>query len=211
MEPRTRLIVALDVEDREEALHIASALSGEVDAIKVNYPLVLGAGLGIVTELAALAPVICDFKIADIPFTNGLIAAAVDRAGAQGLIVHGFVGEDSVRAVVDAFPREVFIVTEMSHPGAVGLTRETAMDMVDMGLRCGVAGFIAPGTRPHRIQAIRERAGDKLILSPGIGAQGGTPKEAVVAGADFLIVGRSIYQAEDPAAAARSIVERMEG
>ncbi len=102
MRPEERLVVALDVTDREEAMRIAAALEGIPWAIKVNYPLVLGAGPDIIGDLAQRVRVICDFKVADIPFTNGLIAGEAFRRGASGLIVHAFTGADSIAACVEA-------------------------------------------------------------------------------------------------------------
>ena len=71
-----------------------------------------------ITRLARLAPVICDFKIADIPNTDRLIVEQVRKRGASGVIVHAFTGTDSLRAAVDeAGDLDVLVVTEMSHPG----------------------------------------------------------------------------------------------
>jgi orotidine-5'-phosphate decarboxylase len=71
----------------------------------------------------------------------------------------------------------------------------------------GASGVIAPATRPERIKHIRELVGNLKILSPGVGAQGGSANAAIKAGADYVIVGRSIYNAEDPKAEAIKITE----
>src|SRR3990172_988884 len=68
-----RVVLALDVVDPTKARSVARAVRGSVDAVKVGWPLVLAAGLGIVKELAADAGVVCDFKVAGIPNTNRLI------------------------------------------------------------------------------------------------------------------------------------------
>ncbi len=81
------MILALDVTDREEALKIAEDVWEFVDAIKVGYPLVLATGLDIIRELAEFAPIIADFKVADIPNTNRLICDQVFEAGADAIIV----------------------------------------------------------------------------------------------------------------------------
>ncbi|MBA3044158.1 orotidine-5'-phosphate decarboxylase, partial [archaeon] len=120
MKKETRLILALDETEKEKALNVAKEVYDVVDAIKVNYPVVLSCGIGIVDELSKLSDVICDFKVADIPNTNRLIVKEVFRHNASGVIVHGFMGKDSVKACVDvAEGKDVFVVTEMSHPGAV--------------------------------------------------------------------------------------------
>jgi len=209
MRPDTGLIAAIDVPDRARALQIAAAVRESVDAVKVNYPLILAAGMSAVKELAALRPVICDFKVADVPNTNRLITEQVFAAGASGLIVHGFPGEDSLKACLDASRGDIFVVAEMSHPGATRFNAAIADDLARLAVKSGAAGIIAPATRPERIKALRAIVGEKLILSPGAGAQGGSAAAAITAGADFVIVGRSIYEAPDPAQAARGIREEI--
>jgi len=100
-------------------------------------------------------------------------------------------------------------VTEMSHPGGATFTALHAEEMAEMGVRCGVAGFIAPATRPDRIKMIRRIAGDLKILSPGVGAQGGSASAAISAGADYVIVGRSVYGAKDPLSAASAVRDEI--
>jgi orotidine-5'-phosphate decarboxylase len=221
MKPQDRLIVALDVTDRDEAIRIAAALKGVPWAIKVNWPLVLGAGPDIITELAGLARVICDFKVADIPFTNDLIAREAFRRGASGLIVHAFTGADSIAACVEAAAgskaeapagaeRKIYVVTEMSHPGGEAFTQPNADALCRLAVEGGAHGVIAPATRPERLTHIRGQVGELEILSPGVGAQGGTARTAIEAGATRVIVGRAITRADDPAAAAREILAGLE-
>jgi orotidine-5'-phosphate decarboxylase len=62
---------------------------------------------------------------------------------------------------------------------------------------------VAPATRPDRVKTLRAIVGSRLILAPGVGAQGGKASEAIAAGADAVIVGRAIYDAKDPTSAAR--------
>jgi orotidine-5'-phosphate decarboxylase len=71
----------------------------------------------------------------------------------------------------------------------------------------GARGIVAPATRPERISELRRIIGDLEIISPGVGAQGGKASDALRAGADFVIVGRAIYDAPDPGAAARKLAE----
>jgi orotidine-5'-phosphate decarboxylase len=210
--PESRLIIALDVTGRDEALTIAEKLGGTVDAIKVNYPLVLASGLGIIKDIKKYARVIADFKVADIPNTNTLICREAFEAGADAIICQGFVGLDSVRACVDEakkYGREAYVVTEMSHPGALDFLQPCAFELVDLAIGAGADGIIAPATRPERLTEIRHRAGDMKILSPGVGAQGGDARNAIKAGADFVIVGRSIYNAENPYDAAIQFIEQL--
>ncbi len=204
------IILALDVMDRNIALDIASKTSQYIYAIKVGWPLVMGAGMDIVDELSKIKPVICDFKVADIPNTTRLIVKKAKEHGAYGIIVHGFVGRDSVKAAVDeAGKMKVYVVSEMSHPGALDFLQKHIDEIAKMAKEVGAAGLIAPATRPERIRRLRTIVGDMEILAPGVGAQGGKAKETIEAGADYIIVGRSIYNAQDPAEAAKKIYEEI--
>ena len=194
----TRLIVALDVVEEKKALSIASKVGDFCDAIKVNWPLVLGAGPSIVTKLSKAGEVLCDFKVADIPNTNRLIVQEVFRLGATGVIVHGFPGEDSVKACVAAASGDVFVVTEMSHPGAERFNAPIAEEIARMAVKVGATGIIAPATRPERVKRLREIVGSLKIATPGVGAQGGSAADSIRAGADYVIVGRAVYEAKDP-------------
>lgn len=210
MQLRHRLILALDVPDVDRANSIARAVRPHVDGIKVNWPLVLSGGPQAVRDLSELGYVLGDFKIADIPNTNRLIVEQAVRAGASGIICHGFAGEDSVRACVEAAgTADVFVVTELSHPGGQEYTAKFAEEFARIAVRTGAAGIIAPATRPQRVKALRQIVGTKLILAPGVGAQGGIASDAIAAGADAVIVGRSIYEARDPARAAREIADEI--
>lgn len=201
------LLLALDVKGKTEAVRVANACTGEVDAIKIGYPLVLSTGLGIVKDLTnAEIPIIADFKVADIPNTNTLICEEVFGAGCSGIITHAFCGSDSLAACVDAAHDHggvCFVVCEMSHPGALDfLSGDNAVRMAEMAKAAGADGIIAPATRPERTAMLRGVIGDAMkIYSPGVGAQGAQPED-VKKYVDGIIVGRAIYEATDPKAAA---------
>lgn len=207
MERRNGVILALDVTSREEANQVAEAVRDHVDAIKINWPLILGAGPDIITEMARLRPVICDMKIADIPNTNRLIVEQAMARGAEAVICHGFAGTDSVRACVDAAKGQVFVLTEMSHPGGKQFTAPVAEELALLAKDVGARGIVAPATRPERVAELRELVGDLEIISPGVGAQGGKASDTLRSGATYVIVGRAIYQAADPREAARMLSE----
>lgn len=212
MKKDSRLILALDVLDPAKALELARELGKLVDAIKIGYPLVLSAGMDIISQLAKYSAIICDFKLADIPNTNLLILKQAFDKGAEGIIVHGFVGRDSVKACVQEaklLGKASFIVTEMSHQGALEYLRPVSNKLAKLACALGAQGIIAPGTRPERIKELRKLVGKLLILCPGIGAQGGSASSAIKAGADYVIVGRSIYQARLPKEAALNIIKEI--
>lgn len=201
----TDLILALDPIRKSDAIGIASKVAPYIDAIKIGYPLVLSEGLGIASHLKEFnLPLIADFKVADIPNTNTLIAEQVFSAGFSAIICHGFVGSDSVAACVKTAHEnkgECFVVAEMSHPGGVEFFQGgTAERIANLALETGADGIIAPATRPDRTQRLREIIGNRKILSPGVGAQGGDI-EAIADLVDGIIVGRAIYEAPDPIAA----------
>lgn len=202
----TELILALDVLDRKQAGAIAESCAPFIDAIKIGYPLVLSAGLSIANDLADLGlPLIADFKVADIPNTNRLICEAVFSAGFDAVIAHGFVGADAARTCVETAHNQggaAYIVAEMSHPGATEFFHDgVAERLATLAVTCRADGIIAPATRPDRIVRLREIVGKKMIYSPGVGAQGGD-LDTVARLVDGVIVGRSIYEAKDPAAEA---------
>ena len=158
MEKNTCIILALDVTDREEALRIAEAVLEFVDAIKVGYPLILATGLGIIKELAEFSPIIADLKVADIPYTNRLICEQVFKAGADAVIVQGFTGRDSLDAcleVASEYGKDVFVVSEMSHPGGAEFMQPVAEVIAKMAAEAGAFGLVAPATRLESVKKIR--------------------------------------------------------
>ena len=204
----TDLILALDVTEKKPALAIAQDCAPHIDAIKLGYPLILSCGLAIADDMAVFdLPLIADFKVADIPNTNRLIAEQVFDAGFSSIICHGFTGKDSVMACTEtAFEcgGACYVVAEMSHPGATAFFHGgTAERIARMSVECGADGIIAPATRPGRVKVLRGIVGNRKILSPGVGAQGGIVDD-VAALVDGIIVGRAIYAAADPRSAAES-------
>ncbi|NJE43471.1 orotidine-5'-phosphate decarboxylase [Thermococcus sp. GR6] len=207
-----KLILALDVYEQNRALEIAKCTADYLWAIKVNWPLIIGSGLRIITELKQVTglPIIADLKLADIPNTNRLIASRVFEAGADYVIAHGFVGKDSVKAIMDL--GKTIIVVEMSHPGAKEFIQPAADKLIKMANELEPFGVIAPATRPKRVAYIRERLKKEVkILTPGVGAQGGKAWEVLKAGADYIIVGRSIYASENPKESARKLYDEIMG
>jgi len=95
----------------------------------------------------------------------------------------------------------------MSHPGGDHFfTDAVSKEIASMAKQSGAFGIVAPATRPARVRELRAIIGDDVkIISPGVGAQGGKASDAIKAGADWVIVGRSIYGAENPKEEAEQI------
>jgi len=201
------VILALDVNGTERAVEVAGQTAEFIDAIKIGYPLVLSAGLGVITELKQFGlPIIADFKVADVPHVSAEICRLATEAGADFVIVQGIMGRD----VVEACSKEasLFVVSDMSHPGALdyisGHNREIASHAAGFA-----EGIVAPATRPQTIKTLRSIIGDLVVISPGVKAQGAAVGSAISAGADFEIIGRAIYQSPDPSGAAEQIMDEI--
>ncbi|WP_276954594.1 orotidine-5'-phosphate decarboxylase [Methanobrevibacter woesei] len=211
MKVKNNIILALDVMNMKEATEICEKLEKNLDTIKIGYPLTLAEGLEAVSEIKETFnfKVICDYKVADIPATNSKICNQTFKAGADAIICHGFVGQDSVQVCADEageFNAEVFLLTEMSHPGAKLFLQDNADAIAKMGVDMGIKNYVAPATRINRLKEIREIVGkDAFIISPGVGKQGGDVKETLNY-ANAAIIGRSIYESDDPQKALKDFI-----
>jgi orotidine-5'-phosphate decarboxylase len=207
MEKKTRIILALDMEDGDKAFTVCREVREYVDAIKVGYPLILSNGMDFMKELKKLGkPLIADFKVADIPWTSGKICEIAVREGADYVIVQGFLGEDVIKACSEI--AEIFVVAEMTHPGAEEFMQREALRIAELAKKHAY-GIVAPATRPERIKELRRVVGDLNIISPGIKAQGAEVGSALKAGADYEIIGRGICEAVNPREAARGFYEAI--
>ena len=201
--------------DLKEAERVCESINEYIDTIKIGYPLTLAEGLSTIGFFKDNFDykVICDYKVADIPATNEKIANQTFDAGADAIICHGFVGSDSVDACktsAEDHGGEIFLLTEMSHPGAIKFLQPNADEIARMGVEMGITNYVAPSTRPERLSEIRDIVGkDAFMISPGVGTQGGDPRETLKY-SNALIIGRSIYNAEDPEKATKDIVDSIQ-
>lgn len=207
----SRIILALDLKDGKRALSMAQMLSDRLFAVKVNWPLVMSAGIGIVKKISSFSRVICDFKLADVPNTVRLITEQARESGAYGIISHSFTGLDSLARVVEtAGEMKVFSVVAMSNPGSADFIDAQTDNLISVSKKAGVNGFIAPGNKYNVLRHIRERASGSIILAPGVGKQGGDASTAISNGADYVIIGRAIYEAQDPLGALSEFISQTE-
>jgi orotidine-5'-phosphate decarboxylase len=235
---RDRLLVALDVENAERALELATALQGVAGGFKVGSRLFTLEGPTLVRRLVDLGNrVFLDLKFHDIPNT---VAQAVDAGVATGawmINVHACGGAAMMQAAANAGaeaaerlgrPRPVMIaVTVLTSMDAATL-RESGVErpLLDhvrvLALAARQAGMDGVVASPQETAAIRAACGDTFtIVTPGIrGAAAGHdkndqartmgPAQAVRAGASYLVVGRPIIAASDPRAAAAAIVRELD-
>jgi orotidine-5'-phosphate decarboxylase len=226
---RERLIVALDVPEEALAMVLVDALAGEVGMFKVGSQLFTAAGPDVVRGIVAKGEhVFLDLKFHDIPNTVAGAVASAARLGVSLITVHGLGGRAMLEAAAGAIPamgtRLLAITVLTSHDektlGEVGVGRplgEEVRELARLARSAGIDGVVAS---PHEVPLLREACGkDMLIVTPGIRpararsgdqARAATPAAALAAGADYLVVGRPITEARDPAAAARAIVDEME-
>jgi orotidine-5'-phosphate decarboxylase len=224
MEPRDRLAFALDVPGGPEALRFVELLRESVGLFKVGLELFCAEGPPLVRAVAERGgAVFLDLKLHDIPATVGRSAARVAALGeVRFLTVHTGGGGEMLReAVRSAGPVGILGVTVLTsideataaEAGLRGPVAGLAVHRAQLAGRCGCAGIVAS---PEEAAAIRAAFGPGLrIVTPGIRPEGdaagdqkrtATPRSAIEAGADILVVGRPIRDAKDPAAAARGIV-----
>jgi orotidine-5'-phosphate decarboxylase len=206
-EPKSHIMLALDTPNRVTSLHVMDQCHDIIDAVKFNYPLILKEGLSLLTDIKTKynLPVVADFKVADVPVTNNRIVQMVKDAGADAIMIHGFIGSDSILEIKETAADQlgIIVVTELTSPGGLEFTRQHSEAFAKLCEFLNCYGIQAPGTRPDQIKRLRNIISpDKIIVSCGIGAQGGQFAEAIRAGATYGIIGRAIYQASDPRASA---------
>lgn len=203
---------------RKEVLeHVRGLLSkiGQyIAGVKIGVPALLSLGIDrvaeVIDEWKNSLFFICDAKTADIGYINRIIGEIVYDAGFDGIIAHAAVGaEDGLRPVVSLAEergRGVLGLCAMSHSGAGEHLNRYADELLQIAARAGVDGFVLPASRPDMIEKAKKEFPDRLVFSPGVGAQGIPFGSAVRAGADFEIVGRSITGAEVPEEAVKKIL-----
>ncbi len=211
------LIVAIDGLGVEEARGLTRSLCTRVAGFKVGLPFLLANGVQSLSELRGACPEklwIADLKLADIGHVMKLVASSV-ASSVDAVIAHGFVGVrgalDELKEYLDSLGKKLIIVVSMSHPGAEEVYDKALPSILSVAAKLRPWGVVAPATRPAIIRETRKTLGQGVkILSPGIGAQGARPGEALCAGADYEIVGRLITGAGDPVASAEEVLSKQE-
>jgi orotidine-5'-phosphate decarboxylase len=235
--PRSSLIVALDFDSLSTALKFAEQVSDLVGMFKIGSQLFTTAGPEAVRQVAKLgADIFLDLKFHDIPNTvAGAVLASAALPGVQLVNVHALGGTAMMQAAAQAVsagvpmgadrPRllAVTLLTSMDtktvrEVGIGGPPKSRVVKLAKLSQKAGVDGVVAS---VQEAKAIRKACGREfLIVTPGVRpkvaeskkddqARTATPREAIRAGADFIVVGRPILAAVDPRAAAQEIVDEI--
>ncbi|HEX8118812.1 MAG TPA: orotidine-5'-phosphate decarboxylase [Pyrinomonadaceae bacterium] len=236
---KEKLIVALDFENAEDALKLYGELREDAGMFKVGSQLFTKAGPDLVRRLVKDgARVFLDLKFHDIPNTVANAAREAVRLGVALFNIHAAGGTEMMRRAAEATAEEaarlcvrkpsliaVTVLTSideeaMSETGVVAASvEEQVRRLARLADASGLDGVVAS---PHEIVPVRGAVGrdDFLVVTPGVRPSAvanedqkrvTTPAEAVRRGADFIVVGRAILNAPDPAAAARAVVKEMQG
>ncbi|MEL9969603.1 MAG: orotidine 5'-phosphate decarboxylase / HUMPS family protein [Metallosphaera sp.] len=200
-----RIILSLDTPVPVETFE---RIVPHVGGVKVGWPLILSLGKeGLRRYLRQVDGLrIFDLKLADIDNTMKLIVNQLRDIG-DAFIAHSFVGFEGSLSALASSGVDVFLVVSMSHEG----WNDTFYPYLrEVARKVNPKGLVAPATRPNILRKVREDFQSKIIVSPGVGAQGAKPGLALCNGANYEIVGRSIYQASDPVGALEEIYKTQE-
>lgn len=229
-DPKSGLIVALDVPDREAALAAVDRLRGRVGCFKIGLEIFTREGPRLVEEIRGRGEdIFLDLKLHDIPNTvRGAVRSAC-RLGIRMLTVHASGGgamlaaacEEARQSASRPLVLAVTALTSLSQDdvrklGVAGPVEEWVETLAATAREAGIRGLVASA---KELPLLRKKFGDDMrLVIPGIRPAGSatqdqsrvaTPGDAIRAGADFIVVGRPILQAPDPAAAADAIVAEI--
>jgi orotidine-5'-phosphate decarboxylase len=222
--PAAPLIVAVDVSDLDAADSLCASLADVVGQLKVGLELFTAAGPDAVRRVRTYAPVFLDLKLHDIPTTVERASRNCARLGAAMFTVHALGGEAMVKAAVRG-ARQGAEDAGTDAPGVIAITvlssgsggeLATPASLAFEAVSAGATGIVVSG---QDVATVREVVGEEVTLVvPGIRPEGSngddqvrvlTPRAAIEAGADFLVIGRPITRADDPAGVARGIMHGL--
>jgi len=230
MPARDRLIVALDLASATQARQVIQALGESVTTYKVGKRLFTAEGPQFVRELIASGlKVFLDLKFHDIPNTVGAAVRSAAELGVSMLTVHASGGSRMLKAAAEAAAQSaakptvlaVTVLTSLSDAdlqeiGVSGTVLGQVLRLGALARTAGCGGLVASAKEARELR--RELGEGFLIVTPGVrpaGVEAGdqarvvTPRDAIVAGASHIVVGRPILETRDPAEAARAIVAEM--
>lgn len=234
---KNKLIVALDVNTAPEALRLVSMLRGIAGMFKIGSQLFTAAGPDLVREIVSTGEkVFLDLKFHDIPNTVAAAGVEATRLGVSILNLHAAGGREMMRNTANAVARcaeteglprpSIIAVTVLTSAdetmlGEVGLNSEPGELVRRLSLLAEASGMDGVVASPREVSIVRCAVNKPgfIVVTPGVRPTGTdlgdqkrvtTPREAIMAGADYLVVGRPILAASDPVQAAKQIVADME-
>ncbi|MBZ5678832.1 MAG: orotidine-5'-phosphate decarboxylase [Acidobacteriia bacterium] len=226
-DPRQRLIVALDVSTAAAAQKIVATIGDSALTYKVGMQLYTAEGPQVVRDLIASGRrVFLDLKYHDIPNTVGAAVREAAQLGVSMLTVHASGGGKMLQAAVDAARAGLMILAvtvltsmdehDLENVGVRGKVVDSVIRLATIALANGCHGVVASA---REASTLRAELGDQfVIVTPGVRPAGSghgdqvrvvTPAEAVASGASYIVVGRPITEAPDPAAEARAILGQI--
>ncbi len=226
IDPRDRLIVALDLPSVAEAEKLVTNVGDAVSFYKIGYQLGYAGGLTFAQDLVRSGKkVFLDLKLHDIGNTVGKGVESVVKLGATFLTVHAY--PQTVKAALEAkkgSSLQILAVTiltsyndaDVTEAGYVGSAREQVERKSLQAVKLGVEGIVCSAEESAMLRPLIGE--DRLLVTPGIrpaGAETGdqkrimTPSAAIEAGSDYLVVGRPITAVSDPKAAAEAIAAEI--
>ncbi len=222
-----KIIVALDVATKKEALALVEQLRERISFFKIGLQLYTAEGPGIVrVVLATGAKVFLDLKLHDIPNTVGRAVGSAGQLGVHMLTIHLCGGEEMIRAAVAARKTNLLILGVTALTSAdeqtlrqVGISDEIhdhVLRLAKLGVEARIDGLVASA---HEVKMLRAEFGTKTkLVVPGIRpswSEAGdqervmTPREALGSGADFLVIGRPIIAHSSPREAVGKILDEI--
>ncbi len=211
-----KMIVALDVKDKDRAMYLVEILSPYVDIFKVGPILFLKEGPELIKQIKQGGnEVFLDLKFHDIPQTVKRSVESASELGVYSLTLHSAGGEIMMKeaAFVPNHPRLWAVTVLTSQPVDPVVVRERAL----LAKKSGMDGVISS---PHEIEDIKKACGSEFgVITPGIRMANedkhdqkriATPAAAIRAGANFIVVGRPVIEAVDPVEAAKIMTEEIE-
>jgi orotidine-5'-phosphate decarboxylase len=234
---KNKLIVALDVDSAQKARELVNALRGIAGMFKIGMQLFTAAGPDLVREIISSGEhVFLDLKYHDIPNTVALAGVEATRLGVSIFNIHASGGSEMMRRTAGAVSEcaqsegllrplviAVTILTSASDDttAEVGFGSSPAELVPRLALLAEVNGMDGVVASPREVRVIRTAVNkpDFVVVTPGVRPSGATlfdqkrvttPHEAILAGADYIVVGRPILEAADPAQAAQQILDELE-
>lgn len=206
------LIFSPDFIDFQQASKIISKCQEYFSAIKIGNLTMYREGIEVIRDIKDRfnLPIICDFKLMDIPDIAEAIMTAGVENGMDGAMIWGLAGEETIYRCVSSFPDVmIFVLTGYTHSSET-INTSISKDLAQMAVELGAYGIQAPATRPNHISELREIIGNDLkIISCGVGYQGAPYGSGVRHGADFEIVGRKIYRSSDPTGESKKALDAV--